>query len=752
MKNRSISRKKVLIWLFGTLFLLLIVASLDAFWEIRQISTGLIWHIPTKIYSDVTWIRDNTDIERIGLASRLKRLRYRLVEDVKSPGEYSKSNDEITMYLRPFGYPDNKFNGLMIKIEVRDGKVKDIIRVDTDEAIKEIALEPEIIAEVFGESHEDRLIISLDECPIDLINAIICTEDKRFFEHFGIDIFSIIRAIFVNIEHGGIVEGGSTITQQLIKNMFLTSKRSILRKMKEAWMAFIMEMIYTKKDILEMYINEIYMGQSGHVSIHGMARAARLYFDKDISKITLDEAALLAGIIRAPNYYSPYTYPNRAIARRDTVLELMLREDKITKEVYDRATKTPLSVIPQNTQKKQAPYFIDYLLACIEDQYSKRCLTKGGYHIFTTIDTHMQSVAEDVLAHNLKSLSRGKRPDIEGAIVICDPKTGEIKAMVGGHNYAETQFNRAIQMKRQIGSLIKPIIYYTALRRGYTLSTFIQDSPITVDPGSGKRWSPTNFDGLSHGSIMLIDALAHSYNMATVRLGMDIGIDNICAEIENVLPDCKIDRNPAMLLGTIELSPLDIAMFYSTFANMGFTSSPSAIKAITTENGTIIYKGDHKEEGHQILDPSIVFLVNTALNRVVTSGTAKHSIMYGMPKGVCGKTGTTDDLRDSWFVGFTPDIVVVVWLGNDKFQPIGLTGATGAMPVASMILRAVEKSKEWARPNDVIFCKIDPSNGKLASLLSFNAESLPYIRGTQPTEVSIENIPRIFKFFRSLFK
>lgn len=750
MKHKKLSRKKLLVWISFILLFLLIVVSLDAFWEIRKISTGTLWHIPSKIYSDVTWIRQGVDTKRIGLEQRLRRLRYRLVEDVKFPGEYSKSNNEMTIYLHPFDYPDGKFDGLMIKVKLKNTTVRDIIRADTAQRIKEIMLEPEVIAQIFGEGYEDRLMIGLDECPQNLIDAVICTEDKRFFHHFGIDIPSIIRAIFVNIEHKKIVEGGSTITQQLIKNMFLTTKRSIFRKMKEAWMAFIMEMIYTKEDILQMYINEIYMGQSGHVSIHGMARAARLYFDKDISKITLDEAATLAGIIRAPNSYSPYTHPNRAIARRDTVLELMWREDKITKEVYEEAIKEPLDVVPINTRKRQAPYFVDYLLACIEDQYSRQCLTRGGYHIFTTIDMHMQFMAGTMLSHSMESIVRRKGLDIEGATVICDPKTGEIKAMVGGGNYAKTQFNRATQMSRQIGSLIKPIIYYTALRRGYTLATFIQDTPVTVPLEDGDTWTPANFDGLSHGSIMLIDALAHSYNMATVRVGMKIGIDNIRAEIKKVLPACKINKNPSILLGAIELSPLDVAMFYSAFANMGFALKPSAIKAITTEDEIIIHKEDHKP-GQGILDSDVLFLVNTALNRVVTSGTAKNSDMYDMPSGVCGKTGTTDGLRDSWFVGFTPDIVVVVWLGNDGFKPIGLTGATGAMPVAAMILGAIESPEEWARPADIVLCRIDPSNGKLASRLSRNAEILPYIGGTQPTEVSTENLPGIFKLFKSLF-
>ncbi|MEA3222175.1 MAG: PBP1A family penicillin-binding protein [Thermodesulfobacteriota bacterium] len=751
MENKTLSRKKLFVWISFILLFLLIVVSLDAFWEIRKISTGTLWHIPSKIYSDVTWIRQGVDTERIGLEQRLRRLRYRLVEDVKFPGEYGKSNNEMTIYLHPFDYPDSKFDGLMIKVKLKNATVEDIIRADTAKRIKEIRLEPEVIAQIFGEGYEDRLMIDLDECPRNLIDAVICTEDKRFFHHFGIDIPSIIRAIFVNIEHGKIVEGGSTITQQLIKNMFLTSKRSIFRKMKEAWMAFIMEMIYTKEDILQMYINEIYMGQSGHVSIHGMARAARLYFDKDISKITLDEAATLAGIIRAPNSYSPYTHPNRAIARRDTVLELMWREDKITKEVYEEAIKEPLDVVPINTRKRQAPYFVDYLLACIEDQYSRQCLTRGGYHIFTTIDMHMQFMAETMISHSMESIVRRKGLDIEGATVICDPKTGEIKAMVGGGNYAKTQFNRATQMKRQIGSLIKPIIYYTALRRGYTISTFIQDAPVTVTLEDGDTWTPANFDGLSHGSIMLIDALAHSYNMATVRMGMKIGVDNIRAEIKKVLPACKINKNPSILLGAIELSPLDVAMFYSAFANMGFALKPSAIKAITTEDETIIHKEDHKP-GQEILDSDVIFLVNTALNRVVTSGTAKRSDMYDMPSGVCGKTGTTDGLRDSWFVGFTPDIVVVVWLGNDGFKPIGLTGATGAMPVAAMILGAIESPRQWARPADIVLCRIDPSNGKLASLGSRNAEILPYIKGTQPTEVSQKDVPRVLRFFKSLFK
>ncbi|MBN2299089.1 MAG: PBP1A family penicillin-binding protein [Deltaproteobacteria bacterium] len=723
------------------------VAILDAYREIRKIGVGTIWHIPSRIYSHELTITPGMDTERIGLDGRLERLRYRYAQNVLAPGEYKWDEHGLTIFLHPFEYASRKAEAALVRLNVSGSKITRIISIDEARDIESVVLEPECIAEIFDEKFEDRTIVTLDECPAFLLDALISTEDRRFYEHWGMDVRSLIRAALANIKAGGITEGGSTITQQLIKNLFLTQKRTFGRKFKEMWMAFIMEAVYSKPEILEMYINEIYMGRRGYSGIYGLGRAARLFFDKDISDIDLAEAALLAGIIRAPNRYSPYAYPADALARRNTVLELMKDSRMIEPGLFEEARNKPIRVIPIEPTLKHAPYFIDHVLARIQDQYPATRLAKGGYRIFTTLDMNMQQTAQTLLTHGLKSKDDG----IEGAVIINDPLAGDILAMVGGKDYASSQFNRCTQIRRHIGSLIKPILYYTALRRGYTLSSFIDDSPITVTLEDGTLWEPENFDKISHGRIMIRDALIHSYNQATVRMGMDLGLHSIAAEIRDILPGIFVKENPSLFLGALDCSPLEVTMLFSAFANQGYSIGPSCIKAIVNENGTVL-RQDIDGRGEQVFDPAAVYLINSALMEVVTSGTARSAQMYGISDGICGKTGTTNDLRDSWFVGFTPDVVVTVWLGNDEFKPIGLTGASGAMPIASMILARIAKTDTWNVPDDIIFCSIDRSNGKLAGRWNSNSMKVPYIKGTQPTDVSDVGVPKVLKFFRSIFK
>ncbi len=734
--------------------LFMIFESLDTIREIRKIATGNVWHVPSRILSDVAVIKPGVDISLMGLRSRLKDLRYKRVHQVLYPGEYALHRDHMVIYPRGFEYPlmDTTLTLSTGKdiVKLEDNVVTGIYSVDTGKPIEAIYLEPEVIAKILDTQHKDRFMVSLTECPPCLQNAILCAEDKRFYKHSGIDFLAIIRATIVDIRHGSFMEGASTITQQLIKNMFLSNRRSIVRKIKEAFMAMVMETMYTKNEILEMYINEVYMGQYGYAGIYGMGRAAELYFGKPVSRLNLPEAALLAGIIRAPNKYSPYNSPPKALARRNTVLKIMYAESKITRNAYFSAIKTPLNIVPLKEWKRQAPYFVDYILSSIKDKFTKDLLAKDGYSIYTTLDSNMQNIATSMLQHGIKNITRRSNVPVQGAVVICEPNSGDIKAMVGGYNYDTSQYNRAVMLRRQIGSLIKPIVYYTALRQGYTLSSFVDDEPISILLNDKTHWTPRNFDHKAHGMVMLADGLARSYNMATVRLGIKIGIGNVAKNLRLVLPHHVFNTNPSLLLGSVGLSPLEVSLIYSSFANGGFRIRPKAIRFITNANGTIVLD-NNKDNTKQVLDPSVVYLLDCALGRVITKGTASKASLYGMPLGICGKTGTTGKLRDSWFVCFSPHAVITVWLGNDKFKPIGLTGAEGAMPVAAMIMGSIEKKASWTRPHDVVLCKVDTRNGSPAGLFNRYAETLPYIQGTGPTATSrgIGVVP-IIRFLRSL--
>lgn len=752
-------------WFYGglclaVLLMLLTVATVFAYRDIKRLGSGPIWHIPSRIYSSETRIVPGTNIDQIDLSARLKRLWYRPVKKVRAPGEFGRAEDGMLLYLHPFDYPGRKTKAQKIKLVLEGRAVKDILLLDPERHLNEISLEPESFAEIFDQGYEDRMVVSLAECPDVLTKAIIATEDRRYFHNWGIDLRSIFRASVVNLKSGKIIEGGSTITQQLVKNLFLTSERTLTRKVKETWMSLVMEIMFTKQEILEMYVNEIYLGQWGNAGIYGFGRAARVYFDKELKDLTLPEAALLAGIIRAPNHYSPYKHPQAALERRNTVLSRMRAEGYIDEQTYQKALKVPLGVAPYVPRTRYAPYFVDYLLASIVDTYPVDDLSRGGYRIFTTLDMNMQLAGEARLAQGLRGLGSASGIDLQGALVMVNSNTGEIKAMVGGKDYSQSQFNRAAQMRRQIGSLVKPFVYYAALKNGYVLSSFLDDSPLTLDTMDGKQWSPSNFDNEYHGRIMLADALINSYNIATVRLGMDVGLARISTEIKNTLPGLRIKENPSLLLGALECSPLQVAVMFSPFANLGQRIEPWALKAIVKDNAVLL-KGSGSESA-QVFSPDIVYLVDTCLMDVLRFGTGKASRDFGMPDGVCGKTGTTNDMRDSWFVGFTKDVVTVVWVGSDAYRPVNLSGAAGAMPIASMVMAAVVYPMRLSPPSGIVFCDIDPENGKIASAL-VEKRTLAFIRGTEPTEVSdriqvpgfVEDIKegadKVIEWFKSLF-
>jgi penicillin-binding protein 1B len=701
-----------------------------AYGRIKHLGKGPDWHIPSRIYSSETILKPGVNIESLGMDARLKRLRYHQVKKLSTPGDYRKSEQAYFIYLHEFDYPDGKEEPLKVKIQLEGTVVKQITDPDSGRELDEAALEPEDFAAIYDQSFEDRMLVTLKDCPNELIDAIIATEDKRFYDNWGIDPLRIFKAGMVNIKAGRISQGGSTITQQLVKNLFLTSDRTFSRKIKELWLSIVLNMLYSKDQILEMYINEVYLGQRGNASVCGFGRASRVYFDKDVKDLNLQQAAFLAGIICSPNLYSPWKHPDDAKERRNTVLALMLNQGKINDKEYKKAVKSSLGVAPFSPKTRYAPYFVDYILNQLEDDIPAGDLSKGGYSIYTTLDMSVQLALEDKLAKGLKSLGR---QDLQGAVVAVNPNTGEILGMSGGRSYAYSQFNRAVQMRRQIGSMIKPFVYYEAVKKGYALNRMLDDSPYSMPQGDGTEWTPSNFDNVSHGSMTMADALIQSYNIATVRLGMDVGVGSVASVIRDLYPGYKVKENPSLLLGAMESSPLDMAIMFSAFANGGFRVKPSAIKAVKVEDH-VVYRG-RAASPDKILEENAVYLVDFCLMDVIRFGTGKTAVNYGMPDGVCGKTGTTNDLRDSWFACFTRDISLVSWVGLDNNSPAGFTGATGAMPIAAMVMASLGNVKQISQPEGIVIKDIDPASGKLAMENSPKI-SLPFVQGTEPTEYS----------------
>lgn len=727
--------------------LVLAVLTLNAYREMRKLETGTMWHLPTRVYSSPFEIFPGMDISRSGLMERLERLRYQRVGEVVEPGQYSLAKGTLTVYLHPFRYPEGEAQAAMARLET-DGKRIGRIRSGlSGQSLSAIRLEPEIIATIFDAGFEDREIISLKDCPPYLIDALLCVEDRRFYRHSGVDLRAMVRALLADVFHSRILEGGSTITQQLVKNLFLTHERTLSRKIREIWLALIMEAAFTKDEILAMYLNEIYLGRSGHAGIHGFGRASRVFFDKDVSALELHEAALIVGLIRSPNRHSPYTHPGAALDRRNTVLALMMEQDRLSSQLYRATVREPLGVVPFSPVMRRAPYFTDHVLSTVRSLFpQEEILARGGLGIFTTLDVHAQLVTEDAVSREL-----AVRPEnVQAACVVIRPTDGAILAMVGGREYRSSQYNRAVSLKRNIGSLIKPVVYCAALKNGYTLSSMVDDSPLTVQLKGMAPWSPENYDSVSHGEVMLIDALVNSYNQATVRLGLALGLHRVEAMARAVLPGVRIPGEPSLLLGAAACSPLDVAVMYAVFANGGTRPSAWCLDAVLDDHGAVIYKGGPGPV-QRVVDEGACFLVDTALQEVLRRGTARGAAGYGVPYGVCGKTGTTNDRRDSWFAAYTPDLVAVAWMGDDTYRTTGLTGATGALPVACRVMARLAAPVKRDAPPGVTFCEIDPANGRRATMWTASPVTLPFLAGTEPAEASREGLPGVWDALKSLW-
>lgn len=743
--------KRLIVWGLGLFViagvLTLAAFSLNAYREMRKLQTGTLWHLPTRIYGSPLELAPGMDIHRSGLAERLSRLRYRKVDDVREPGQYLRSRGGMTIFLRPFAYPEGTSEAVKVTLDLDGHRLTRIVSGHDGRILASVRLEPETIASLFDAGFEDREIVSLQECPPHLIDALICAEDRRFFSHRGVDLRSMGRALLADMFHRRVVEGGSTITQQLVKNLFLTHERTVSRKIREVWLALIMEAVFTKDEILGMYINEVYLGRCGYAGIHGFGRASRVFLDKGISGLELHEAALLAGLVRSPNRYSPYTHPKAALERRNTVLALMEEQGKLRPGAYREALRRPLDTVPFVPAMKQAPYFVDHVLASVRDLFpGEEILSRGGLGIFTTLDMHVQRIAEGAVTRAL-----ARHPEnLQAASVTLRPATGEILSMVGGRDYRASQFNRAVALRRNVGSLIKPAIYHAALRNGYTLASMLDDSPLTVPLPDGSTWSPANYDAESHGEVLLIDALVNSYNQATVRLGLALGLETVRAGVAELVPGMSVPGHPSLLLGAIPCSPLDVAAMYAVFASKGMRSEPWCLKAVLDRHGAVLWRGG-PASARRVLEEGEAFLVDTALQEVMRRGTARTAARFGVPDGVCGKTGTTNDLRDSWFAAYTGDLVTVAWMGDDAYKVVGLTGASGALPVAGMIMAATAGPHAAEVPDGVSFFDIDPATGGRAGLWTASPRTLPFLAGTEPARSTPVVPPWVIETLRSLW-
>jgi len=697
----------------------------------------------TFIYATGQSLAPGTHVQRIGLAATLSRLGYAETRAAPgSPGQFRRVGSDWE--LVPRGIEERGGKAGLIRLHVVDERIQRVTRAG--EEVTDLTLEPEVLASALDRPGEDHRPVRFDEVPRILIDAVLAAEDHRFFEHGGLDPRALARAAWANLRAGRVKEGGSTITQQLVKVRLLNPQRTYFRKLREAWLAALVESRYSKERILEAYLNEIYLGQRGPIAIRGVGAASRAYFGKEIHQLTTGEAALIAAIIRGPNVYSPAVDPARARDRRNVVLARMRELETISQAEYERVRRSPVRVRQLASPGQPAPYFLDHVRQELEQRFGAEVSRVRGVGIMTTLDLALQKFAELAAVRGLDrletSVPRLRRHDpgrrLQVVLVAIEPATGEIRALVGGRDYLASQFNRATLARRQPGSAFKPIVYLAALHANngvpqFTAASRVDDSPITLKVG-GQPWSPRNYEDRYEGSVSLRHALEHSLNAATVRIAQTVGLPSIVEMARTLGLRGHLTAVPAMALGAFEVVPLDLARAYVTLANGG-TRLPAVSGIHAVQFGEEEVQPASSEEAVQAVPPTEAFLMTSLLKGVITSGTGSAARASGLPDAVAGKTGTTNDGRDAWFVGYTPRLLTLVWVGFDNGDAHGLSGAQAALPIWADFMQQATQTYpqgEFSTPPGIVFADIDAGNGKRAVAACPVVVREAFLSGTEP--------------------
>lgn len=654
---------------------------------IAQKFTGQKWHLPAQVFSRSMALYPGAAVSHSQLMAELKLLGYRKVANPARVGEFSASSTRIELWRRPFLHPEGDQLAQRVMISFDSNGVSAVARMEDKRQLAVFHLEPVLLDRIIASDGEDRLFVPTDEMPEFLVQALLQVEDRSFYEHHGVNPIAIIRAAFVNLTAGRTVQGGSTLTQQLAKNFFLSSERSLLRKVREALMAVIIDFRYSKDEILEAYLNEVYMGQDKSRAVHGMGLASRFYFGRPVSELTLSQQAFLVAMIKGPSYYNPWRSPERIQERRDLVLRLLMDSGVLTTQEYKTAVESPLGIRNLNKPAHQKlPSFFALVKKEVNERYGDALLKQSGVKIYTTLDPMAQEAAEKAVTQTLKSLDKNNK-SLQIGMVVTDKYTGGIAAMVGDKTPGFDGYNRAVEIRRPIGSLIKPFVYATALapERQFTLATPLKDQPITLKNEQGKTWSPQNFDKKFSGQVSLITALKKSLNVPTVNLGIAVGVGAVADTLERSGWQEPINAYPSMLLGAVSGSPLMVAQVYQTLADNGVYRKLTTVTAVLDADKNPLPVTRLPKE--QVIAPETDFLIQYAMQQVVNTGTATRLGNAFPGVGLAGKTGTSNDSRDSWFAGFDERNVAAIWVGRDDNGKTSLYGSSGAMAVYLAFLK-----------------------------------------------------------------
>ncbi|TLX54958.1 penicillin-binding protein 1B [Stutzerimonas nosocomialis] len=715
--------------LVGLVLLAGFAIYLDA--VVQEKFSGKRWTIPAKVYARPLELFVGQKLAKNDFLAELDALGYRRENAAASPGAASVSGNNVELHSRGFQFYEGAEPAQRIRVRFSGDYVAGLTRADGGD-LAVARLEPLLIGGLYPAHNEDRILIKLDQVPPYLVETLVAVEDREFFDHFGVSPKSIARAVWVNATAGSVRQGGSTLTQQLVKNFYLTNERSLTRKINEAMMAVLLELHYDKQEILEAYLNEVFLGQDGRRAVHGFGLASQYFFSQPLAELKLHQVALLVGMVKGPTYYNPRRNPERALARRNLILDVLVEQGVVTAEQAAEAKKRPLGVTRRGSLADSSyPAFLDLVKRQLREDYRDEDLTEEGLRVFTSFDPILQLKAEGAMSETLKRL---KADEMEGAMMVTNPETGEIQAMLGSRQPGFAGFNRALDAVRPIGSLIKPAIYLTALERPsqYSLTSLIEDEPFSVKGADGQVWRPQNYDRKAHGTVYLYQALANSYNLSSARLGLDLGVPNVLKTLGRLGVERSWPAYPSMLLGAGALSPIEVADMYQTIANGGFNTPLRGIRSVLTADGEPLRR--YPFQIQQRFDPGAIYLTQYAMQRTMREGTGR-SVYNQLPSSLtlAGKTGTTNDSRDSWFAGFSQDLLAVVWLGRDDNGKTPFTGATGALQVwADFMRRADPMPLNMPEPDNVNFAWVDAQTGQGTDADCPNAVQMPYIRGSEP--------------------
>ena len=656
------------------------VAWLDV--RVRAEFEGKRWALPARVYARPVELWPGARLDPEALEAELRRSGYHHADHPGRPGSYHRAADRFVIETREFRFWDSMEPARRIEIGFDAGVVRRIDASGDDLPI--VRLDPPLVGRIYPGHHEDRVMVRLHEAPPALVAGLVAVEDHRFFEHHGLSPISIARAAWANLRAAAVVQGGSTLTQQLAKNLFLSPERTLARKVDEAIMAVLLDARYPKEELLEVYLNEVYLGQEGRRAVHGFGLASWFYFGRRLDELDLAEAALLIGLARGASAYNPWRQPERARRRRDLVLDVMAARGVVGRAEAGAARARPLGVrseVPRGASPH--PAFIDLVRRQLSRDYRDGDLRTEGLRIFTALDPLVQSAAEGMLARELAAAEqRGGFPAgaLQGAVLVARADNGEVLAVVGDRRAQARGFNRALDAKRPIGSLVKPAVYLAALERGHSIADRIEDEPVEVSLDDGRRWTPRNYDGEHLGPMPLYRALALSRNTAAARLGLAVGVPRVAEVLERLGVAGPIRSSPSLLLGSIDLSPFEVAQAYQALANEGFRAPLRAIREVTDPEGRPLARYGLAVE--PVADPAAVYVLRAALEAVLREGTGRR-VRGRLPAALhaAGKTGTTNGGRDSWFAGFAGGYVAVVWVGFDDNRAAGLSGSGQALRV-----------------------------------------------------------------------